>query len=363
MVVEHQRNTNLLFAGTETGLFVSIDRGENWFRMKGNFPTVPVDDLVIHPRDNDLVVGTHGRSIYILDDLSPLEHLTPEVLHSDVELFEVRPTYPFLPWKHESYGAQRQFVGENPPNGAILTYFLGMDGEDEVVIDIHDDKDNPIRTLEGDARKGMRRVVWDLRVPPPEGVDGARGPLVPPGVYRVRLTVGSQSRETEVEVRINPVSGISSEELTERFNFLMESRGLVAELTDAGQRAKKIIEQIDKFLEGPGKEAPEPLRRAAEDVLNEAKLVQTELVGPGGRSSFRHPSLEMQVGRLFAEIDGDAVRQGTFHGPTAIQSARMATLKQKAGVELERLEQLIETIVPELNQKIEAAKLPWIRIE
>ncbi len=274
VVVEHQRNTNLLFAGTETGLFVSIDRGENWFRMKGNFPTVPVDDLVIHPRDNDLVVGTHGRSIYILDDLSPLEHLTPEVLHSDVELFEVRPTYPFLPWKHESYGAQRQFVGENPPNGAILTYFLGMDGEDEVVIDIHDDKDNPIRTLEGDARKGMRRVVWDLRVPPPEGVDGARGPLVPPGVYRVRLTVGSQSRETEVEVRINPVSGISSEELTERFNFLMESRGLVAELTDAGQRAKKIIEQIDKFLEGPGKEAPEPLRRGC------GRCVERSQVGP-----------------------------------------------------------------------------------
>jgi hypothetical protein len=209
----------------------------------------------------------------------------------------------------------------------------------------------------------MNRVVWDLRVPPPEGMDRARGPLVPPGIYRVRLTVGSHSRETEVEVRINPAIGISSKELTERFNFLMESRGLVVELRDAGQRTKKIVEQIDEFLEGPGKEAPEPVRTAAEDVLRETKLVQTALVGPGGRSSFRHPSLEMQVSRLFSEIDGDAVRQGTFHGPTAIQRARMTALKQKADGELERLDQLIETTVPELNRKIEAAKLPWIRIE
>ena len=363
VVVEHQRNTNLLFAGTETGLFVSIDRGQKWLRMKGNFPTVPVDDLVIHPRDNDLVVGTHGRSIYILDDLSPLEQLTPEVLQSDLELFDVRPTYPFLPWKHESYGAQRQFVGENPPNGAIVTYLLGMDEEDGVGIDVFDDKDNHIRNLEGDARKGMNRVVWDMRVSSPEGVERARGPLVPPGTYRVRLNVGSHSRETQVEVQINPVAGIDSEELTERFNFLMESRRLVVELREAGQRTKKIVEQIAKFLEGPGKEAPEPVRKAAEDVLTETKLVQTQLVGPGGRSSFRHPSLQMQVGRLFSEIDGDAVRQGTFHGPTAVQNARLVTLKQKADVELERLEQLTGTTVPELNRQIEAAKLPWIRIQ
>ena len=83
VLVEHPRNTDLLFVGTETGLFVSFDRGEDWERLAGNFPTVPVDDLVIHPRDYDLVVGTHGRSIYILDDLTPFEQYTKEVRGSE----------------------------------------------------------------------------------------------------------------------------------------------------------------------------------------------------------------------------------------------------------------------------------------
>ncbi len=363
VVVEHPRNANLLFAGTETGLFVSIDRGKHWYRMKGNFPTVPVDDLVIHPRDNDLVVGTHGRAIYILDDLIPLEHLTTELLQSDVELFHVRATYPFLPWKHESYGAQRQFIGKNPPNGAILTYFLGADSDDEISIDIFDDEGSHIRKLNGPVQRGMNRVVWDLRVSPPEGVPRARGPLVPPGIYKVRLNVGDQRRDTTVEVGIDPVADTTADELTRRFDFLMESGKLVVEIRDAGRRTKEIVEQIEAFLEGPGKEAPEAVRTSAKDVATEAKSIRTQLVGSGGRPSFRNPSLQMQVGRLFSEIDGDAVRQGTLDGPTESQRARSAALDKKAEVELERLERLIESSIPELNQQIEAAKLPWIRIE
>ena len=115
VVAEHPQNHDLLFAGTETGLFTSIDRGVTWHRLRGNFPTVPVDDLVVHPRDHDLVVGTHGRSIYILDDLAPLAELSAEVLQSSAHLFSVRAATEFHRWKHESYGAQRQFIGGEPP--------------------------------------------------------------------------------------------------------------------------------------------------------------------------------------------------------------------------------------------------------
>jgi hypothetical protein len=363
VVIEHPTSTNLLFAGTETGLYVSINRGKQWHRMTGNFPTVPVDDLVIHPRDNDLIVGTHGRSIYILDDLSPLQQLTPDRLQSDVALFDVRATYPFLPWKHESYGAQRQFIGENPPNGAIVTYFLGADVDSEISFDVYDSEGEHIRRIDGTNQRGMNRVVWDLRVSAPENVPRARGPLVPPGSYRIQLNTVDKKLETTVEVGIDPATDKTATELRERYGFLIASKTLVEEIRDAGQLTKKIVEQIEAFLKGPGKEAPEELRTSAKDVVSESNSIRTQLVGSGGRPSFRNPSLQMQVGRLFSEIDGDAVRQGTFDGPTKSQRARLAALETKAKSEFERLQQLVEVSIPQLNKEIEALKLPWIRIK
>ena len=179
VLVEHPRNPDLLFIGTEIGLFVTFDRGTHWERMTANFPTVPVDDLVIHSRDGDLVVGTHGRAIYILDDVTPLaEHAASG---SDVELFPVREATVYLPWKHESYRAQRQFVGENPPFDAIITYFVPEAGDD-VTVEVTGGAGESIAELEGAGTRGFHRLVWDLRSRAPEELNGEHGPLVSPVV-------------------------------------------------------------------------------------------------------------------------------------------------------------------------------------
>ncbi len=362
VVVEHPRNTDLLFAGTETGLFVSFDRGEGWERLTGNFPTVPVDDLVIHPRDYDLVVGTHGRSIYILDDLTPFEQYTKDVRGSEAHLFDVRVSYQSLPWKHESYGAQRQFVGENPPRGALITYYLGSELDEGVTLSILDENGNVLRELEGAGRSGFNRIVWDLRIAPSEGVPLSRGPFVVPGRYRVRLSAGEKALEKSVEVELAPGLVVPREELQARFDFLADLNRLRAGVQQTIDKSREIEDEIGDFLKRAGSEAPEELSSTAGEVQNEAKEIREQLTGVEGESSFSNPSLQTRVNRLFRELDGDLVQQGTLSGPTPTQRPRLGSLEQKGDEQKGLLNQLVETKVPDLNRRIEEAKLPWIRV-
>jgi hypothetical protein len=349
--------------GTETGLFVSIDRGRQWTKLTGNFPTVPVDDLVIHPRDNDLVVGTHGRAIYILDDLTPLEQLTPSIMKRAVHLFDTRTAIQYLPWKHESYGAQRQFIGKNPPLGAILSYYLGSEPEEAVSISIFDGSGTRIRELDGSKKLGMNRIVWDMRTTPPEGVPRIRGALVPPGEYKARLIVGDVSLEKAVKIEVDPQAGVTSQELFERYEFLKETGELVLSVHRASTKTQNVGKQIEGLLEQIGAEAPEDLISASREALEKTKAIRKVLVGAGGRPSFRNPSLQMRLVMLAMELDGDNVRQGTLHGPTGVQTARLETLQTKVEEQLNRLSTLFSSDILELNRKIEEAKLPWIKVK
>ena len=246
VVSEHPGNGNLLFVGTETGVFVSFDRGASWSRMTGGFPTVPVDDLVIHPRDEDLIVGTHGRSIYILDDIGPLAHYRSDV--STAQLFAPRGATIFLPWKHESYGAQGQYVGANPPAGALVTYRLPKDLDERATLTVHDEGGRTLRLVEGAARKGFNRVVWDLRAEGPEGVTDGRGPLVPVGTYTLTLEVGAERLDTTVRVDVDPRMDIGATEFRARYQFLAEVNALRERLQRAVNRADSLEREAKKNL-------------------------------------------------------------------------------------------------------------------
>jgi hypothetical protein len=237
VVRQDLRNPDLLFAGTEFGLFVSIDDGESWTRFMNGMPTVPVYDLVIHPRDNDLIAGTHGRSIYILDDITPLQQLTPEVRARDAWLFEQRPA---TLWENVSRGGQRGhfwFAGENPAtieptsslararfrNNAMITYWLRSEDVGAPVLTISDGEGNS-RRVQLDAGAGIRRWMWDLRFDPPAGAEsasrgggggqrggrgfrGGRGslPEAGPGTYFLELQVNGQRYTGTLTVRPDPI--------------------------------------------------------------------------------------------------------------------------------------------------------------
>src|SRR5258708_7396793 len=165
VIREHHRNPKLLFVGTEHGLFVSPDQGLRWMRLGLNLPTVPVDDIAIHPRENDLVLGTHGRSIWILDDITPLEELSDAVTAEDLHLFDLRPA---TEWRIANRGGntgQKVFFGANPPNGALIHYYLKTKPEEKerVRITISDKDGKVVREMDGTKDVGVNRVVWNLR--------------------------------------------------------------------------------------------------------------------------------------------------------------------------------------------------------
>ncbi|MBV6426478.1 MAG: hypothetical protein KIPDCIKN_00990 [Haliscomenobacter sp.] len=177
VVKEDLRNPNLLFIGTETGVWFSLNAGESWARCMPGMPTVSVYDLFVHPRDGDLIAGTHGRSLWIMDDIGPLQQMTPRVMQSKAWLFEQRQA---TLWNNTSRGGQRGhfwFAGENPPsirnrgelpraafdNSAMIHYYVGESGTDSLKLEISDPTGKYSRTVRLDPQKGIHRYLWDFQ--------------------------------------------------------------------------------------------------------------------------------------------------------------------------------------------------------
>ena len=198
MIREDPKNKDLLYVGTEFGLFVSLDGGKAWQKFMNNYPTVRTDDILVHPRDNDLIVATHGRSVWIADDITPLQQLTQAVRDADATLFDIRPAVAWLndQQHNQQVGGQKNFIGENAPRGAAINYYLKSAAGGDVKISIADVNGRVIRTLDGPKTAGINRVMWNLAPAPPAGQaaggfggggGGGRGGggAVEPGTYIV----------------------------------------------------------------------------------------------------------------------------------------------------------------------------------
>jgi photosystem II stability/assembly factor-like uncharacterized protein len=217
VIREDPRQPDLLFAGGEYGAFVSFTRGRTWLPLRGNLPRVPVDDIAIHARDNDLVLATHGRSIWILDDLAPLQELASGAPREGLHVFPVRPAIQWSTWSSTGTTGDKAFFGENPPYGALIRYHVGRAGAGgPAKIEVRHASGALVRELTGPAEPGLNQAVWDTRaespVPPARGetpggggfFGQAQGARVDPGVYAVTVTVGEQKAPASVEVLDDP---------------------------------------------------------------------------------------------------------------------------------------------------------------
>jgi photosystem II stability/assembly factor-like uncharacterized protein len=208
VVRQDPRNRDLLFVGTEFGLYASLDGGQSWNRFMNGYPTVRTDDILIHPRDGDLIVATHGRGVWVADDITPLEQFTPEVASQDVHLFDVRPAIAYQNdlQAGQHVGGQQVFVGENAPAGTAISYYLKSAGS-RATLTITDAMGKVVRTLDATADAGINRVQWNLE-PDAAATGQERGaggrprvlPPVAPGTYRVTLMVDGKTYDTSVEV-------------------------------------------------------------------------------------------------------------------------------------------------------------------
>ena len=197
-MAEDPKNPSVLYSGSEFGLFVSPDRGGRWMRVKSNLPTVPIHEIVIHPRDNDMIVATHGRSIWILDDITPLQQQA-EAMKTDAFLFDMRGATQFNPANDRGFVTDKPFFGKNPTYGAAISYYLSKP-QTNVALRIRDAAGTQVREITGndlrDARgAGINRVYWDLRhqpLPPLAGQPAGGGGAVAAG-SAVAATTGRTS--------------------------------------------------------------------------------------------------------------------------------------------------------------------------
>jgi photosystem II stability/assembly factor-like uncharacterized protein len=196
VIREDLKNKNLLFVGTEFGLFVSLDGGKEWKRFMTGLPTVRVDDILIHPRDNDLIAGTHGRGIYICDDITPLQQLSEKVMLADAHLFEVRPGVQWLSdvTLSRAGGGAKVFRGQNAPQGTAISYHLKSAPAGEVRITVTDITGKVVRSISGPKEAGFNRVQWNLRGdPPPRPAGFPGGPQTPENPQPGNQPPGAQS--------------------------------------------------------------------------------------------------------------------------------------------------------------------------
>ncbi len=210
VIREDRKNAHVLYVGTERACYVSIDGGQRWVKLNGKtLPTVAVDDIKQHPRAFDLVAGTHGRSIYILDDASPLSSMTPELLQKEFHLFEPLSAKPIIYLPYWGLWGDRIFTASNPDVGARITYWLRSYTDEDISISITDDKGVAVRKLTGTNRPGFNRVVWDLQAEKHNQFDNpdaflGQTQFVPAGQYTITVKYGKKHAKTKVTVLAAP---------------------------------------------------------------------------------------------------------------------------------------------------------------
>ncbi|MEW5984538.1 MAG: sialidase [Acidobacteriota bacterium] len=250
VVCEDPVRRGLLYAGAENAVYVSFDDGENWQPLQMNLPHAPVSWITVQEHFNDLVISTYGRGFWILDDLTPLQLMTPQVLASDAHLFPPRPAYRFRFITAPSTPYDDQTIGRNPDYGASIAYFLKGESSSPVRVTILDARGEVVRTLAGTRHAGLNRVTWDLRGEPSDairmrtnpllpaphvrlGPDWTRPPagggatitiLQPPGTYTVKLTVGGREFTQSLTVRKDPHSGGTEADIAAQTAMLLDLR-------------------------------------------------------------------------------------------------------------------------------------------
>jgi hypothetical protein len=379
-VREDPKKKGLLFVGTEKGVAYSPDDGASWKELRLNLPAVAVHDLVV--KDDDLVVGTHGRSIWILDDLTPLREWSKDVEAKAVHLFTARPA---VRWRYDGpISSQVKAPGQNPPVGAVFHYWLLDEAKGEVVLEILDGKGGVVRKLssrkiepetppddpdpgwdEGEKKPlpkaaGLQRAVWDLRhegatpIKPAkiDSGDPAEGPMALPGTYTAKLSVDGQSYTTPVEVRLDPRVTVSRADLEEQMAFALALRDDLTRLSGIVGGLRSVRGQV-KARTASLKDRPgaAPLVEAADTLAAKCDALEERLHNP--KAEISYDILAMPGGaKLYSRLaplyswshDGDGP-------PTQGMREVYAELRKDLDALAAEWKAILETDVPALNAK------------
>jgi photosystem II stability/assembly factor-like uncharacterized protein len=397
VVREDTKVKDLLFCGTELGVFASWDGGRNWLSIRNNVPTVAVNDIAIHPREGDLILGTHGRGVWILDNITPLRQLA-EAMAQDAFLFDIRPAYRWYVWGKDSNLGQKTFTAPNPPAGAMIDYYLKSDVQGPITITVADRSGKTIRTIRSAAnRAGVNRATWDLRYDgaqivggpggfggrgpggsgrggpqqqPPPGAAAIEefigrfgfggGPAVLPGEYTVSIrAVGKQMSKT-VRVDVDPRIKISQAELEAQHKAALELRDLSSTLNRVVARIDDLTQQLNSLSENLRKDAQEmpsagnggqerhpqemPEIKTAVEELRKLRLTLVR----EGQFNYRYaPRLREEVNSLMGSITNPVA------APTEPQMLRLREVTEETAQAVAALNAIINGPIQKVNEKLQ----------
>jgi photosystem II stability/assembly factor-like uncharacterized protein len=378
VIREDPRNHDLLFLGTEFGGYMSFDRGKSWEPFGANFPKVRVDDLKIHPREHDLIIATHGRALWILDDITPLEELTQSA-RVEMTLFDIRSATSWRQFETSpGMEAQRPFAAANPPYGAIIDYNLPKATTDKVSVTISDANGKVIRELTGTGDQGINRVTWDLRYPPPARTtaeerwafaggffySGAMGPLVSPGDYTVKITQGPNVATKTVHVGDDPAVQIAERDRATLYAATLRAYNLYKSGVEAATQVRDVrtvlTATMDAWKSPTATPVPEALRKDADAFKQKLDAVAPMWVRAADPmnppTTYTPPPVEDRISHVLF----------TFENYTAAPRERdMEQLDQLAAIEqdaLAKLKTLIDVDLAKLNKSFADAGVAYIAL-
>jgi photosystem II stability/assembly factor-like uncharacterized protein len=373
VVKEDPRNPRLLYAGGELGLQVSFNGGEQWVRLHlKNLPPVAIRDITIHPRENDLILGTHGRSIWILNDATFLQEMSEPVLGESAYLFSLRPALRFDGGGGRGgggigMGGNKPFAGPNPPYGAPISYYLKDRGPAK--IEVLDASGKLIRDLGTvPQEQGINRAVWDLRVQPPHSrrapgeADGggdaeaggrgfpARGPLVLPGKYTVRLTAGGKILTRELAVKLDPTVPVTPEALRTQLEINLKLRDMQSSVNDAlrgidGYKAQ--LDTAEKTVRALDPQATRLLVALITERMQQLSAMELKLARPSDIPGYSMgPRLVDRLSMLLSSIDR------VLDAPTPYQTEHFNELRAEFLADMADVNRFVEKQVPEINDML-----------
>ena len=376
IIIEDPRRAGLLYVGTENAIYVSFDEGDNWQPLQNNLPAAPVSGIVIQEHFNDLVVGTYGRGFWILDDLSPLQQLTPEVMASASHLFAPRDAYRFRPITPPSVPYDDPTVGRDPEYGAYLNYWLAEPANETPTIEIVDGTGAVVRTIEGGNDAGVNRAYWDLRDEPNDpillhtspmyaehivvGEEGRPAPgaaqvsiLMPPGQYTVRLNVDGATHEQPLTVIKDPHSAGSEADIAEQVAFLRDVREDIVAAGESVHRVEALRVQLGTMARFAEDEALSEAINQLRDRLVEVQgtLVDLRLTGQGQDAVRFEARLLSKLGYLT-----NALAVADFP-PTDQEMEVKVILNEQLRAHLTVVDQVIAEDVAALNEMLRSRGL------
>jgi hypothetical protein len=364
VIKEDSVDPNLLFLGTEMGLWVSYDGGTHWAQYKAtNFPAAAVRDIAVQARDSDLVLATHGRGIWIIDDISPLRALSPDLMAKEAVLLEGRPAIQYFQANGGWAEGDETFNGPSRPSDAFITYYQkSRHIFGDLKIEILDADGKLVDTVPGSKHRGINRATWSMRLKPPTVPPAAsalfaaaQGPRVLPGTYTIRMTKGDKVYTAPLHVVLDPRATYTVGDRKAQFDLAIQLSKTMGHMT----YGVAAIERVRDAATADSSKLPpkDALRARLEHLADESGKLRSKIVATKeGGAITGEERIREHLGEVYGDVNGYEGR------PTAEQAARAASLAKELDDVIADFRKLTDAELPALNAALQKKKMEIISV-